>query len=716
MKRFLIGVSLLAATAVFWHVARTGVGERHFYAIASDGQTMGYMAESVSPIGEGQAFPARLEFKAIMKQKVLGSDFDVTIHEKVRADPADGRLQTYTAEYRSGDQRFRVRTESDGRQVHWSSDVQGEPRTFALEADVALERAPGFSRQLLADFVQKGATRKTYRVFRHETGHIARLEHVNEGWEALRLAGGDYACIRLGVIDRAERHYSRLWLDRETGRMIKMATASFFDITLADASVKDRVVRVDRDQDILIPVSVPIPNYKQLDSMKVRARIRSNDPLLRPADLNAPGQQFEGSVAEGWIDGVFEISHARYHGADAPAFPPQWPPETRQRFRRALSTEPMIETEDEGIQRKARELTADATDLWDAAQRISRFVSRNVGYAIPGGSAVHTLQTRQGECGSHSRLFAALCRAVDIPTRMVVGYMMTPNRGGSFGQHAWNEVWMGEKVGWTALDTTAREEDYLDSGHIRLGYLPTFRAASFDILDYRAGSLSMGREPRLAVPMPWVSDRTWAYDVFHQERKVGSSRFLVRRDEAGWTCESAVNIGTDINLTTRFRLDEDGAPRRYAMNGRRAGKRFDVEGDFSQNGIVATGSIDGAAFARETPAADRLFLIDDLQPAVFGLIASALPEDATTLTPFRGYMIVAHEPAAMSIEPTGRDALTIGGAQRNCRTFDFRIGDSAFRLWLGQDNTAAQLLLKSERLRITLQSWPDGDSLPANKP
>jgi len=71
--------------------------------------------------------------------------------------------------------------------------------------------------------------------------------------------------------------------------------------------------------------------------------------------------------------------------------------------------------------------------------------------------------------------------------------MYVPNLGGSFGQHAWNEVYMGE-MGWIPLDTTAREVDYADSGHIRLGTLVSAHIAlnpkQMEILDFQAGSQS----------------------------------------------------------------------------------------------------------------------------------------------------------------------------------------------------------------------------------
>lgn len=59
-----------------------------------------------------------------------------------------------------------------------------------------------------------------------------------------------------------------------------------------------------------------------------------------------------------------------------------------------------------------------------------------------------------------------------------------------FGQHAWNEVYMGE-AGWIPIDATVSEVDHLDSGHIRLSeYKSTSTALNpvhFEILDHWVG-------------------------------------------------------------------------------------------------------------------------------------------------------------------------------------------------------------------------------------
>ena len=100
--------------------------------------------------------------------------------------------------------------------------------------------------------------------------------------------------------------------------------------------------------------------------------------------------------------------------------------------------------------------------------RFSSWVSEEISYAIPGGGTARGVyESRSGECGGHSLLLAAFCRAVGIPARMVWGVMYVPGEGGKFGQHGWTEVWMGEQ-GWLPVDATADQVDFADSGHIRL--------------------------------------------------------------------------------------------------------------------------------------------------------------------------------------------------------------------------------------------------------
>ncbi|MBP7867703.1 MAG: tetratricopeptide repeat protein [Acidobacteria bacterium] len=77
---------------------------------------------------------------------------------------------------------------------------------------------------------------------------------------------------------------------------------------------------------------------------------------------------------------------------------------------------------------------------------------------------------------------------------MVVGCMYTHLNGGSFGQHAWTEIYMG-KAGWVSVDSTAHEIDFVDAGHIRLGQEATFMPKKMEILEHRSASAASPAAP-----------------------------------------------------------------------------------------------------------------------------------------------------------------------------------------------------------------------------
>ncbi len=147
----------------------------------------------------------------------------------------------------------------------------------------------------------------------------------------------------------------------------------------------------------------------------------------------------------------------------------------------------MIESDDPSIGSVALEVSSSAQNSWEIVKRLGFWINNNIKGSIYGGSAHETFMRGDGACGSQSLLMAALCRAAGIPARVVWGCMYTPVEGGSFGHHAWNEVFMGT-AGWIPVDVTSKEADYVDSGHVRLGILKTkvtvINFMEMEILDY----------------------------------------------------------------------------------------------------------------------------------------------------------------------------------------------------------------------------------------
>lgn len=141
-------------------------------------------------------------------------------------------------------------------------------------------------------------------------------------------------------------------------------------------------------------------------------------------------------------------------------------PYKRMDLREALEPEPLIQSDDERIVRRARQLAASrgswAQDPVEVARRLTRSVygmlEKSVTFSIP--SAVQVLETRRGDCNEHTVLYVALARALGLPARTAVGLV---HLDGAFFYHAWPEVWLGE---WVAVDPTFGQYP-ADAAHIR---------------------------------------------------------------------------------------------------------------------------------------------------------------------------------------------------------------------------------------------------------
>src|SRR5262249_45091811 len=118
--------------------------------------------------------------------------------------------------------------------------------------------------------------------------------------------------------------------------------------------------------------------------------------------------------------------------------------------------------------------------------RITKWVARNLrnkNFSTAFAPASEVAQTLSGDCTEHGVLVAAMCRAVGVPARVVVGLVYSDNLGG-FGFHMWNEVYVNRR--WVAVDAAFDQPD-VDAVQIKLaetglegvspyeGFLPVVR-------------------------------------------------------------------------------------------------------------------------------------------------------------------------------------------------------------------------------------------------
>jgi transglutaminase-like putative cysteine protease len=101
----------------------------------------------------------------------------------------------------------------------------------------------------------------------------------------------------------------------------------------------------------------------------------------------------------------------------------------------------------------ARSIVGDAWPDYQQVAMLRAWVRQNLTYESGSSNsfttALETLNTRRGVCRDFAHLGIALCRAISIPARMVVGFLHELN---PMDLHAWFEAYIGGR--WFTFDAT----------------------------------------------------------------------------------------------------------------------------------------------------------------------------------------------------------------------------------------------------------------------
>ncbi len=132
-----------------------------------------------------------------------------------------------------------------------------------------------------------------------------------------------------------------------------------------------------------------------------------------------------------------------------------------------LRANTLITSEDARVIGLARTAVKELTDPWQKAVAIEKWVAtniRNKNFETAFAAASEVARDLEGDCTEHGVLTAAMCRAVGVPCRVVIGLLYDePHKG--FGFHMWNEVYVNQR--WVAIDS-AFDQSEVDAVHVKL--------------------------------------------------------------------------------------------------------------------------------------------------------------------------------------------------------------------------------------------------------
>jgi len=459
--------------------------DRLYYGVEIDGVLCGYATTDVENIEYHGMSMLETKDTVHLLLKALGQDMNMEIISRhvLYPETFDVALNNTAFKYDIGNVAA-TQTEVFDKYALRTEAPRETADTIWLKERVIFDNTLS-APYLIEDFVDGGVKEKSYQIYDYVRGFITEQKFSLLGEENIHLAGKDFNTLLFNIYNTHDGTNTRSWVNLDDGMVIQFEIMNR-KIYLAENTVSKQISTVDLDNTIFAKVDKNISNFTEMTYLKVKVDLKSAGEEIAVEGLNFPGQKFEGTVVENHVQGIFEIEPFRYDGTDAPPFPTSYAGD--EKLKKYLEPEIFIESDHPDIIARAEEITSGAEDSWEAAIRLSKWVGKEIRGAVPGGSsAINTLRIMEGECGSHSRLLAAFCRAVGIPARLSIGCMYSPWYGGSFGQHAWTEVYMGDEVGWVAIDATILEFDYVDAGHIKLGEGTSFYPENMEILDYRIG-------------------------------------------------------------------------------------------------------------------------------------------------------------------------------------------------------------------------------------
>ena len=487
IKLFLLLILLIIHGSCY---ASDGQEEKVYYAIEINGVVCGYTESSEKSI--------QLEGKQYLSQKLdmyimlslFGSEFNTDMKITSILDPVTKRCYQVNGVIHQGhiNRKFDVKVENGKAIIN--SSIMGEPKTIELTPDILFGADEVFT-NLKREFVDNKVNEVSFDILEAIDSDIQNSTYKKLGEEEIELAGKTYKTIVIEQHNNKTGVKIKYWLAPELGYFVMFHVLNR-KVYLTDRTIVDKIKVASMDGSILTKTNKSISDVQAISYMKLKVEIQPTGINLKSEDLNVPGQKFEGTVKDNLIKGIMEIQYDKYNGENAPAFPPDFSKDkSLQKYLRPSNS---IQSGDQVLIEKAKEITKDAKNSWLAAKLLSKWVAEKIHYAIPGGGTARgAYDMKAGECGAHSMLLAAFCRAVGIPARVVYGGMYVPNKGGAFGQHAWDEIYMGE-AGWIPVDATAFETDFIDAGHIRISEhrvaSSSFNAKSIEILDYKLGNKS----------------------------------------------------------------------------------------------------------------------------------------------------------------------------------------------------------------------------------
>jgi len=336
--------------------------------------------------------------------------------------------------------------------LHLTTTVGGKATTRTQPWDATLQ-SPATQDRLLREKPLGPGDEQTFRTFEPQLQKVITVTLKGLPAEEVTLLSGERRSLRKIAasqsIDPKTIQYS--YLDEEL-QTVKTTTSMLGTEMTTWAVTREEALKSLTGDDVDLAIATLVKTNKIERSLETRAvRYRVSLPAENPVDV----------LATGVTQTVRPIDDRTVELTVRSEIPPATPPADAQPVEpRYIQPSQFLQSEDPVVVELAESVAGDETDAWKVALALEQLVHRKVknkNFSTLMASAAEVAKSLSGDCTEHACLLAALCRARQIPSRVVVGLMYVP-RDSAFGGHMWTEVLVRGR--WVPLDGT------LGRGHV----------------------------------------------------------------------------------------------------------------------------------------------------------------------------------------------------------------------------------------------------------
>jgi hypothetical protein len=399
-------------------------GRADWMGVYQDGEKIGYVQQSLHARGEDYEISQR----SLLRLNIL--DTPQSVRTELRADAgADLSLRAFSFQLDSGLGSLRVTGRVQGRELRLRVETgeDSTQQTVPLTGPIYL---PALLRASLSGGGLQSGEQMRALVFDPTSLRSDRIDVEVQGRDP--VPGMQRTAWR--VREEFRGLETTAWLDddgtvlREEGPLGLVLVREPREVALRDGWAGETAL--DLVAKAAVPVDRPIPAPR--DSRLLRLRVRGIDVQGIPTDDE---QTREGDVVT--------VRRRVLSATDSFALP-----YSEEAQAEHLQATLFLQSEHPRIRSQARRIIGDEEDARRAALKLSAWVYESL-RKVPTVSLPNALQVLEmgaGDCNEHAVLFAALARAVGLPTRVVAGAVYLD---GAFLYHAWCEVWLGR---WVSVD------------------------------------------------------------------------------------------------------------------------------------------------------------------------------------------------------------------------------------------------------------------------